>query len=963
MIHHDDPKVGEDSLMFTFKWQPLSTPSPMMLLFASAVLLSITLMALQFTSPFSPDVSRTVHQLPFSFVPNVGQSSRDVKFQINETSGSLYFTRSGISFALHQQSDQTQDEMHLQFVNANPDVQVNGVQQMPGVVNYLIGNDPSRWRTNVPTFAAVTYQQLYPGIDLRYDGTNRQLKGTYLLSADAPPSRIRWRYNNAAHLEVENASGQLLVNANGLTLREAAPVAWQEINGEKKSVSVHYQIHDDGTVGFTTGAYDHTRTLIIDPVIGFSTYLGGNRTDEAGGIAVDGEGNIVVTGSTESGNFPTVSALQPTRRGLDVFVSKFNPSGSALIFSTFLGGNGDDEGQGLAVDGAGNIYVAGTTEATNFPTANAWKATNSGIDDAFVAKLNASGSTLLYSTYLGGGSPEDGSGIAADDAGNAWVGGTTFSANFPTRNPVQASFRGPMDAFVAKINTSVAGADSLVFSTYLGGAGIDTGDAIAVDKNGAVYLTGQTLSADFPLTGALQTNNKGQGDLFITKLDGSGLVYSTLLGGSGKDYAYSIAVDGAGRACVTGNTESQDFVTQNAAQSSSGGGSDAFALKLSAEGNALAYSTYIGGSGADYGYSVDADASGNVFIAGSTASANSPVKNTAQNYGGSNDAFALKIAGDGTLEWNTFLGGSGADYGQAIAVDGSGNVFVEGETQSANFPTVSALQSSFGGGEGLDVFVLKLNAESGNGGGGGDGSNAAPLTCVSAASYLNGELASEAIASAFGTRLATATLSASSVDLPASLGGTVVKVRDAAGIERTAPLFFVSPTQVNYQLPQGTASGIARVSVISADGSISAGDIQVNTVAPGVFAADGTGRGLAAANVLRVMPDNSQHYESVAQYDSSQGKMVAVPIRFGAGDQVYLVLYGTGIRFRSALANVTVQVGGVPLSVNYASMQGYYAGLDQINVQLSRDLVGRGEVEIVITVDGRIANVVKVAVG
>jgi hypothetical protein len=394
-------------------------------------------------------------------------------------------------------------------------------------------------------------------------------------------------------------------------------------------------------------------------------------------------------------------------------VFKLNAAGNALVYSTYLGGSADDGGNGIAVDGAGNAYVTGTTVSTDFPTANPLQATCAGISDAFVTKLNAAGNALVYSTYLGGSRYDVGNGIAVDGAGNAYVTGFTDSTNFPTANALQATFGGGVngeDAFVAKLNAT---GHALVYSTYLGGSD-DEGNGIAVDGSGNAYITGRTLLSTFPTANSLQaTFGGGFADAFVSKLNAAGnaLVYSTFLGGSGDEAGKGIAVDGAGNAYVTGFTSSTDFPTTNPLQATSGGGvygEDAFVAKLNATGNALVYSTYLGGSGDDFGDGIAVDGAGNAYVTGSTDSTDFPTANPLQaTCAGVSDAFVTKLnAAGNALVYSTYLGGSDGDGGDGIAVDGAGNAYVTGFTSSTDFPTANPLQATYAGVS--DVFVTKV---------------------------------------------------------------------------------------------------------------------------------------------------------------------------------------------------------------------------------------------------------------
>jgi beta-propeller repeat-containing protein len=465
-------------------------------------------------------------------------------------------------------------------------------------------------------------------------------------------------------------------------------------------------------VGFVVGAYKADRPLVLDPVLVYSTYLGGSDRDFGYGIAVDRLGNAYVTGYALSSDFPTANALQAENAGsADAFVMKLNAAGSALVYSTYLGGSGEDAGIGIGVDAFGAAYVVGATASTDFPTANALQVEFAGFPyDGFVTKLNAAGSALVYSTYLGGSDADNVIGIALDSSGNAYVTGYTFSTDFPTRIPLQPANAGSYDAFMSKLN---AAGSALVYSTYLGGNGEDVAYGIAVDGSRNAYVGGYTFSIDFPTRNPFQPENAGGADAFVTRLnaEGSGLVYSTYLGGSGFDSAAGIAVDASRHAYVTGDTSSTTFPTRNAFQPENAGFNDAFVTRLNAEGSGLVYSTYLGGSGGDVGRGVAVDGSGNAYVTGDTSSTTFPTRNAFQpeNAGGA-DAFVTKLTtstvGWSALVYSTYLGGNGLDLGRGIAVDASGNAYVTGETTSTNFPTRNPFQPENAGGS--DAFVSKI---------------------------------------------------------------------------------------------------------------------------------------------------------------------------------------------------------------------------------------------------------------
>jgi hypothetical protein len=639
----------------------------------------------------------------------------------------------------------------MKLVGANGAAKAFGGDELPGKSNYFIGNDPKKWRTNVPTYAKVRYKDVYPGIDLVYHGNQRQLEYDFVVAPGADPKVIQLAVaamspspNGGLRPPLRvDANGDLVVATEGGEVRFHKPIVYQSaedgVNRDsklqnRKLLDGHYLLTADNRIHFEILSYDKSKPLVIDPVLIYSTYLGGSGSEEAWAIAVDSSGNAYVAGATNSVDFPTMNPVQGMCRnctggGANAFVTKLSATGSALVYSTYLGGTypgdeglpgpGGDGAVSIAVDSSGSAYVAGWTYSTDFPTVNAVQAFNAGLEDAFVAKLGPAGNALVYSTYLGGSGNDLVSGIAADSSGNAYVAGYTGSTDFPTLNPIQPAYAGGVwDAFVTKFSTTGA----LVYSTYLGGSGDDVGFGIAVDSSGNAYVAGATSSTNFPTMNPLQAANAGNCDVFVAKLNaaGSALVYSTYLGGSGNDgyivnvggLGVSIAVDSSGNAYVAGGTESTDFPTVNPIQPAyAGGSSDAFVAEINAAGSALVYSTYLGGSGQDAAWAIAVDSSGNAYVAGYTGSTDFPTLNPIQPAfaGGVYDAFVAEInAGGSALVYSTYLGGTGYDYGFGMAVDSAGNAYVAGYTTSTDFPTMNPLQPAYAGGNG-DAFVAKLS--------------------------------------------------------------------------------------------------------------------------------------------------------------------------------------------------------------------------------------------------------------
>jgi hypothetical protein len=749
-------------------------------------------------------VAESYGKLPLSFEANQGQVDKQVKFFSRGNGYSLFLTNSSAVLALSKgdtaeggkaapgrkpmlsANSVKTDVIRMELAGASRRTQVSGAERLPGTANYFIGNDPSRWRSGVPTYAKVRYMEVYPGVDLVYYGNQRQLEYDFVVAPGADPRPIRLHFNGAKALRLD-ADGDLAVVAANGEIAFHKPVLYQEKDGGRVPVEGRFALLGKNTVGFTLGRYDRAEPLVIDPVLAYSTYLGGSGGDYASAIAVDAAGNAYVTGTTFSTDFPLKNAHQKTNNGAAIgvsnaFVAKVNPSGTALLYSTYLGGSGNtvegnsfgDSGYGIAVDSSGDAYVTGQACSTNFPTTddavqtvnNAAKNAYEVGCNAFVAKLNPTGGALLYSTYLGGSGrkPGDdilddftvgdsGTAIAVDGPGDAYVTGYAQSYDFPvTPGVVQpgnhAAGNGQSNAYVAKLNPT---GTKLLYSTCLGGSGstqinvdviTDSGSGIAVDGSGNAYVTGYSLSTDFPhfpKTGAFQpVNNAAANDAsnaFVAKLnpEATQLIYSTYLGGSGHAYymnergdtGSSIAVDLLGRAFVTGRAFSTDFpTTKGAFQTGNKGGvsgtTNAFVAKFNPSGTALEYSTYLGGSGlgiyqGDSGSGIAIDGSGDAYVTGAAASTTDfPVTSDAYQSvnSGTFNAFVSKLDPTGSaLIYSTYLGGSAEDYGNGIALGSTGDTYVAGQAFSSNFPvTMGALQiTNKGHAEGnSNAFVAKL---------------------------------------------------------------------------------------------------------------------------------------------------------------------------------------------------------------------------------------------------------------
>jgi hypothetical protein len=649
--------------------------------------------------------------------------------------------------------------LRMHVVGGQPDAQIVGSGQLSAKANYIIGNDPSKWHRGVPQYARVSYRDVYPGIDLTYHGQQNQLEFDFVVAPGSTPDPIKLSFSGASRIRTDAVGNlALATSAGGLTLNK--PVAYQERDGVRQLVDARFILKANHQVGFELGSYDRTRELVIDPSLSYATYLGGASEDVGFGIAVDASGNAYVTGHSNSTDFPGPPKLVGPGGSFDAFVVKIKSDGT-LGYSTFVGGSGDDLGSSIAVDSIGAAYVAGITSSIDFPTtplvvqpasggggSTCGTKGNATCLDGIVFKLDPTGASLVYATYLGGSNDDEAFGIAVDGSGNAYIAGDTFSTNFPHTNGLfqilnkGAGANGSDDGFVTELNPS---ATLFVYSTYLGGSFSDFANGIAVDGSGNAYVTGETLSTDFPTTpGSFQPTCGTDGncnaaggavfsDAFVARINAGGgaLHYSTYLGGSSDDTGLGIAVDGSGNAYVTGETTHTNtsaatgdfpiFPNPGAFQTSYGNGSaaagsNAFVTKLNAAGSGLVYSTYLGGSTADVAVGISLDPSNNAYVTGTTLSTDFPVVKPFQNaLSGGSDAFITEVNTSGTgLVYSSYLGGDGDEdydaaigsfFGGGIAVDPSGDAFLTGSTTSLSGLAIApTLQASYGGGT-FDAFV------------------------------------------------------------------------------------------------------------------------------------------------------------------------------------------------------------------------------------------------------------------
>jgi hypothetical protein len=754
-----------------------------------------------FAAPASPPASKSAlageyGQLPMSFEVNRGQADRGVKFIARGNGYGLYLTAESAVLALHKSvaastsagsarsatkrlrvfgvspeaSSEgsgerenaaahpafTTDILRMRLAGANTQAAPQGMDRLPGTANYFLGNDPAKWQTNVATFSKVRYTAVYPGVDLVYYGRERQLEYDFVVAPGASARRIRMQFAGATSLKLDE-SGNLAVAAQDGSIAFKKPVVYQMVDGERKSVAGEFKLMAANTVGFTLGRYDHSQPLVIDPTLAYSTYFGGSNAEFVVAVTSDFTGAAYVTGLTISEDFPTTAgAFQSTNYASaanavsTAFISKFNASGTALLYSTYLGGvaisntlhEQGDYGKSIAVDASGDAYITGYTYSTDFPiTSGAYQKSNvpaeSELATGFVTKLNPTGTALVYSTFLGGSVLDEATALTIDADGDAYISGLTFSSNFPTTpGVIQTSNKSAgsngFNDFVTKLNPS---GSALIYSTYLGGASSDGStlsniywtNPIVVDESGNAYVAGFTSSGDYPVTGgAYQTKNNGVFNITVSKLNptATALLYSTYLGGDTSSVSEGLAVDSSGNAYVAGYTSDTDFpVTKGAFQTvnkadtnttdSADSNQNGFLSKINPTGTELVYSTYLGGTtgpwGGDQIYDLKLDASGDAYVAGSAMSDDFPVTSNAYQsknkgathccdyYAYTSNAFLTEFNTTGTaLIYSTYLGGTGTqnpagpggsgDTGYGLALGSNENVYLVGFTTSSNFP-------------------------------------------------------------------------------------------------------------------------------------------------------------------------------------------------------------------------------------------------------------------------------------
>ncbi len=656
-------------------------------------------------------------RLPLPFEVNQGQAPADAQFVARGNGVQVLLDSKGASFrSLSSVKGGSKKTARMRWVGGR-EVMPEGAKHLPGKANYFVG-DQKTWHSNISTYEEVRYTAVYPGVDLVYYGDQSRVEYDFVVAPAADPLAITLEFTDDSGRRYPvklDASGALLVTVDETELTMHPPRLYQTIDGERREVTGGYALRADSRVGFEIGSYDRRYPLMVDPVLAYSTYLSGATWDYFEDVVVDSSGNSYFVGSTDASRVATLI--------------KLNSAGSAVLYSVTFGvtispqfANPYNSGISVAIDSAGQASVAGITSTNDFPTVSAFQSVyGGGSSDAFVSKFAADGSSLIYSTYFGGSGNDAANGIAVDDANNTYITGSANSANaFPLQFPLQG-FNGTQDAFVAKL---IAGGSALAYSTFLGGSGLDSGEAIAVDTAGNASVVGWTESANFPVTTNVSQNSlRGSRDAFVTSLNASGSAwrYSTYLGGTAIDEARDLVLDATGNVIITGWTRSTDFPYNRGPQSANAGGADAFVTVLDGVNSftKILFSTYIGGASDDRGDSVAVDSAGNAYVTGPTSSTDFPSVRAFQlSFGGGySDGFVVKLSTHGgPFLYASYIGGNSGENQYAlyfpeqtwagVAVIPGGAAYIVGATASDNFPTLNPLQGTAGGS--YDGFAAKV---------------------------------------------------------------------------------------------------------------------------------------------------------------------------------------------------------------------------------------------------------------
>jgi uncharacterized protein (TIGR03437 family) len=918
---------------------------------------------------------------------NLGQTDKAYPFLGKGPGYFLYLNGTETALDLRDGTGRSQAVMRMTLEGARPGVEARGEMLQQHRIHYFLGQDATKWVTDVPTFGQVRFGGVYRGIDLVYYAKDGEFEHDFVVAPGADPGRIRMRFTGAEEMTL-TADGGLRLRQGPAAVLWGPPRVYQQRGGRRAAVPARYEMLGEGRVGFTVEGYDRSATLVIDPTISFLTYAGNAESSLGGRSAVDSAGNIYLTGAISFSTWPVTPGAAPAPSAgfgpSNALLMKVNATGTQVLYSTYFGGIDGEIGAAVAVDAQGNAYVTGVTDSRDFPTTQgAFRPTVppaspsvADFADCFVTKFNAAGSAIVYSTYLHGTGNDGCTSIAVDGQGNAYVTGGTDSNNYPTtEGAFQTSYRLGVetqryDVFVTKLN---AAGSQLAYSTFVGGGGNDFATSIAVDGAGNAYVTGTTTSSsNFPLTqGAADTSYGGHGgnlqwtrwgDAFAFKLNPAGtqMVYSTYIGGNLDDLAFSIAVDGQGAAYVAGNTLSPDFPTTAAAFQRTYGGAggepllnagDAFVTKIAPDGRSFAYSTYLGGSQDDRALQIAVDAAGNASVVGNTLSANFPVTPDALQRTDRTSATAptrvrmgsgflaqLNAAGS-SVTYATYLGGTSHDWLNGVGVTADGSVIVTGTTNSADLPVTAGVHQRqfFGGLDNWrplgDLFVARFGAEA----------QPSIAGVSNAASYVTG-LAPGMIAVMAGTNIGPENLQTARLDAQGRVATTLAETQVLVS-NRPAPLVYASARQTSFIVPYETAAG-ANAQIVAVYKGVRSPAFSAPVVAanPGVFSANSSGTGPGAI----LNQDNSFN---TAQNPAEKGSIIVFFLT-GEGQTDPPGTDGqiASSVFPKPVLPVRVEISGVQAEVLYAgAVPGQVAGLMQVNARIPEGS-NQGPVPVQITV-------------
>jgi len=897
--------------------------------------------------------SQAVPQPEISFEPNHGQAIASARFIARQPGFQLSLEAAGATIRMVGQ-DQAWHSVRMVFAGAGHP-RFEGLGLRPGVVNYFIGRDPAAWHTAIPTYARVRARGVYSGVDVIYYASAGDLEYDLVVSPNADPGSIHLRFEGAQALRI-NDTGDLVLVAGGREIVEHKPTIYQDIHGVRKPVEGRYSIGTDGTVRFAVASYDRNSSLVIDPILGYATLLGGKGNDHANAVAVDSSGAAYIAGSTNSADFPTQSPAQGSSASsatLTAFVSRISPDGKTLVYSTYLGGGRAQAATAIAVDASGNAYVAGYTSSTDFPANSGFQTSyGGGSDDAFALKLDPSGTKLLYSTFLGGTGADVATGIAIDSAANAYIGGYTASANFPLKNPYQAALGATTatdeDGFVTKLDPTGATA---VFSTYLGGKADDRIFGIAVDSSGAVVVAGNTNVTGFPLTPNALPSSASGNTAFLTRFapNGQSLLFSSLLGSGGffdGEKAYAMAMDSSGTVTVAGETSSKAFpTTPGVLQPAPGtprigtaGTIRPWAMKIDPVAGTRVYSTYLGIQGTPAAVACDSAGNSYVVLDISASSPQIPTKDATFLGAGTTGALLVLKPDGSDLVYGTFTN-IGQSFPRAVAVDSRGSAYVAGwvDTTRGSIITSGSVQTKAGGNDDVTLIKFLQNA-----------STAPRIDGVfNAGDYQPAPVSPGEIITIFGAGLATDPLTGLQLDgngnVSTMLAGTRVLFDGVA-----VPLIYVSSTVISAIVPQGldTTKLFTAVQVDNNGTKSQPAYVAIAKAGLAVFTADASGSGQAAA----LNADNTVNSTSN-------------PVAKGS----YITLYGTGAGTLNPLpadgiitsviakpnATVTATIGDQDATVLYAgAAPALVAGAIQITIRIPDNAPSGAAIPVVLTESG-----------